>query len=323
VPDHAESLVCPVCATRVETGRSGTVPYPGAGSGPSGMKPESIVFCGSCGVGIALPAWSAEDMDRYYSGGNFWSIPKTEILSPRRYSVHYALAESRWRQVEPLLGKNGNPVSILDFGAGHGFFGMAAARSRRVRLFRYVCVEKDKAMVESLKRTWPVLFPEITLELYDRAEDAGDAFDCVCLSQVLEHLSEPRPLIGSLVRKLVPGGMFFAEVPHRDDMFKKDVFPHVLFFDPGSLRRLLERPDLEIVSVDGWGNDRERSPFASRNASPFRAAGLKIILRLRGFIPLRSLLRFISRFYEMDVRRDRGVWVRAICRRAAAIRPEQ
>jgi tRNA1(Val) A37 N6-methylase TrmN6 len=55
--------------------------------------------------------------------------------------------------MEPLFRGTGKEISILDIGAGHGFFGMVAARSNNLRLSKYICVEKDKVLGESLKKT--------------------------------------------------------------------------------------------------------------------------------------------------------------------------
>lgn len=73
-------------------------------------------------------------------------------------------------------------------------------------------------------------------------------FDLITLTHVLEHVAAPRELLGSLRRRLRPGGRLLVEVPCADDpllgLFGGAYRPlcpgdHVSFFDAAGLRRLL------------------------------------------------------------------------------------
>ncbi|MFO0573194.1 MAG: class I SAM-dependent methyltransferase [Polyangia bacterium] len=73
-------------------------------------------------------------------------------------------------------------------------------------------------------------------------------FDLITLTHVLEHVAEPRALLGSLRRRLRPGGRLLVEVPCADDPLLglmggayRPLCPgdHVSFFDADGLRRVL------------------------------------------------------------------------------------
>ena len=55
------------------------------------------------------------------------------------------------------------------------------------------------------------------------------SFDCVVLDNVLEHLSEPKPLLGEIHRVVVRGGILVVGVPGKRG-FAADV-DHKVFYD--------------------------------------------------------------------------------------------
>lgn len=288
--------------------------YPTAAKGASDARPKSIIFCEGCGVGIAVPLWSDKDIEKLYSDGLYWNHSSVEVLTPRKYPVPYALANARWKMIERFFQRKDNGLKILDFGAGHGFFGMAAAESTIVGLKKYACVERDRILSESLEKTWAIRFPAIPLEITDELEKVDDLFDCIIVSQVLEHVVEPRSLIRLIFEKLSPGGLLFIDVPNQDHLFKEDVFPHLYFFNLNSLNSLLAGLGLNVKMIDCFGNDMHRSPL-NKNVITFYSFLLKILMRIRAFIPISFLLLMSSRCFDISKRNNNGIWIRAICQR--------
>jgi SAM-dependent methyltransferase len=274
-------------------------------------KPEFIVFCENCGVGIAAPLWTSEDLDEFYSKGKYWANSKIEILSPKKYPVAYALAVSRWKLIEPLLREK--QISILDIGAGHGFLGIVAAKSKNLNLLKYVSIEKDRTLQESLRKTWSACFPNNILQIKDCVDHIDGKFDCIILSQVLEHLTDPKVLLRIVLAKLSKKGVLFIDVPNQDYLFKKDVFPHFLFFNISSLQYLMKDCGLMINSIDCYGNDMNSSPLNLKNTSRLYSLLTKIIMTTKVVIPERFILTFFSRYFEMNKQNNNGIWIRAIC----------
>jgi len=308
---YKELQLCPICSWGFKNGQYRTVSYPTEAE-KSENKPKWIAFCENCGVGIAVPVWSIDELENFYSSGDYWGNSRAEVLSAKKYPVPYALARSRWKLVEPLIRRVGDKTSVLDIGAGHGFLGMIAAKSKDLRLATYVCVEKDRTLGESLKKTWSVYFPNSNLQVKEHIDHVDGQFDCVILSHILEHLIDPQKMLHTVLKKLTKGGILFVDVPNQDYLFKKDVFPHFLFFNISSLRHLLQECGLTISLIDCYGNDMNRSPMNFRHSSRMRSAFVEIIMRTRWIIPERVILAIFSKYFEMNKANSNGTWIRAI-----------
>lgn len=303
---------CPICSGPFEKEKCRTVPYPAESEEAFKKRPKSIIFCENCGIGIAAPAWDIEELEKFYCEGSYWKNPKVEILSPKKHPGPYALAVSRWELIEPLLERTAKPISILDVGAGYGFFGMAAVKNKNLRLSSYVCVEKDRTLIESLKKTWSVSFPKISLEIKEHIGQVDGTFDLIILSHILEHLTDPKTFLITVLAKLAKNGLLFIDVPNQDYLFKKDVFPHFLFFNKLSLQMLLKNYGLKIKLIDCYGTDMNRSQLNYRNVSILDKAFIKIIFGLSPIIPEKNFLSFFSWYLGTSEQNNKGTWVRAI-----------
>jgi 2-polyprenyl-6-hydroxyphenyl methylase/3-demethylubiquinone-9 3-methyltransferase len=119
-------------------------------------------------------------------------------------------------------------------------------------------------------------------------------FDVVVCIEVLEHLFEPQLAVAEALRVLKPGGLFLATVPNaaywRDrvdallgmwqpagDHFGRAQpwrSPHIRFFSPSSLRRMLTQLGLTQVDVGGMPTPLfGRVPGLRRFSGPPRAPG--------------------------------------------------
>jgi SAM-dependent methyltransferase len=96
------------------------------------------------------------------------------------------------------------------------------------------------------------------------------SFDCITLSQVLEHIPEPLVLLRRLKRLLKPGRIIVVSVPNIGSIQAKiagdlwwglDVPRHLTHFSPESLRRTLEAVGLSIVRMDHF-TLQTRAPYA-------------------------------------------------------------
>jgi SAM-dependent methyltransferase len=94
----------------------------------------------------------------------------------------------------------------------------------------------------------------------------GASFDLIYMGDVLEHVPDPRRVVDEVARLLAPGGYFYLRGPitthslarrlglavmglaGRDIVLREPPY-HVLEFTPRSLRGLVERAGLEVVSM--------------------------------------------------------------------------
>lgn len=100
------------------------------------------------------------------------------------------------------------------------------------------------------------------------------AFDVVVCIEVLEHLFEPHRAAGEALRVLAPRGVYLVSVPNvaywrrrlelgllarwnpfGDDLSAREPWrdPHIRFFTPKTLRRMLQVAGFSVSAVDGVG----------------------------------------------------------------------
>ena len=96
---------------------------------------------------------------------------------------------------------------LLDFGFGKGQFLLAAKEQGWVGLG----VETAMDRANFARDLYQV---DVIDTFYEGGAVTEDRFDLITLNHVLEHLPEPEPILGELVRSnLEPGGLVMIEVP--------------------------------------------------------------------------------------------------------------
>lgn len=307
------TMTCPGCGGDLEEGRSQSMQYPLRDEERDGLHPSLIAFCPGCGLGVALPMPKTQQMDEM--NASFWKVSAESIFLPRRFPTYYALAKARWQGTEQFLVKEGvqkRAVSILDIGAGHGFFGWAASESRAVDLKEYYAVEADQVFRKSLEKTWRGFRPGIEFQVKNSLSEVNGKFDVIVLSHVLEHLSDPSVMLRQVTQKLSADGLLFIEVPNKDYRFKKYLFPHVLFFDSRSLRSIIEKNGLSIDVLEGYGRSvPDSGTFKSEELCP----ATKIVLKASGVLPAALVAGVLNMDLAAANRNERGTWLRLWARK--------
>ncbi|RMF27278.1 MAG: class I SAM-dependent methyltransferase [Bacteroidetes bacterium] len=100
---------------------------------------------------------------------------------------------------------------------------------------------------------------------------AGQRYDVVLLSHVLEHIPEVAGFLDALHERLVPGGVLFVKVPNYGSIFARYIakgrwhsylpLQHQWYFEKATLKALLQRHGFEPLTV----YTRE---FLSSNGAP-------------------------------------------------------
>jgi len=311
-------LVCPVCSGSFESNKCKRIVYPtDTLDNKFPDKPHSILFCNNCGVGIAFPRLTDEQFVRLYSRGGYWRNAKIEVLAARKFPGHYTLARARWDFVKSFITKKWKrkSISILDIGAGHGFFGMVVARDKSISLRKYCTVETDKVLSESLKKTWQKYFPEVIFEGKDFLNKVEREYNLVIMSNILEHLDNPKYILNEAIERLAKDGLLFVDVPNQDYLFKGDAFPHLVFFNKHSLETLLKKTRLEIRHISCYGKNMKYSPINYRNNKKIFVKIAVILHKIRFIIPSQISRAFFSWYFGVNKKNVNGVWLRAIGQR--------
>lgn len=150
-------------------------------------------------------------------------------------------------QADTLLRKLSLPSSaaILDYGCAKGGTLKRALAKRgdlRVHLFD---------VSEMYLPFWRTFIDEEHWAVYQPKESWDGRFDVVTSFFSLEHVVEPRAMLGDVARMLKPGGTFYGIVPNTfantADFVVSD---HVNHFSATSLSVLLETSGFRVVDID-------------------------------------------------------------------------
>lgn len=304
---------CPACDILIEE-EAPRMAYPGQCSKELILK--EVVSCANCSAGVAFPLPGEEEIEKFYVAGNYWKENYTKLLLPQDLPGYYAVAKARWNFIRPHIlaaapSENPPAVRMLDIGAGHGFMGTIAAQDFRIRLQQYGVTESDRRLLDSLRNTWGKLFASIPSTFAESLKDIHSDYHLVILSHIVEHLSSPRNFIKQVSDRMTQDGLLFIEVPHEDQHFKPDVFPHVLFLNPRSLRHLVESLGFEVREVACYGRKREVAPF-SRTSESLGGLLAKVLYRGRSYLPSWVGPAYYGHYFGAGIPNADGTWVRLI-----------
>jgi 2-polyprenyl-6-hydroxyphenyl methylase/3-demethylubiquinone-9 3-methyltransferase len=165
-------------------------------------------------------------------------------LAPRLYAVegrNWHL-QSRMSLVIDTIERFAAPGGrVLDVGCGTGFLLEELAR----RGYHGLGVDLSPESVEIAKGRLQELgaADRLTAEVGSAYEPPEGPFDLITLTDVLEHLEEPRRCLGALAAQLAPDGLLVVSTPNRRSL-------------PGARRWMAERGvpgiSLNLAPIDNW-----------------------------------------------------------------------
>ncbi len=134
---------------------------------------------------------------------------------------------------EVFPGRAAESVRVLDVGCGNGSqLAVPLARCG----FQVTGVDVDEPSIEHARRLAAGL-PNASFLCQEVSELRTGPFDVVILSEVLEHMEEPRELLAASVRHLAEGGVVIVTVPNGYGEFELDSRLFRLF----RLQRVVDR----------------------------------------------------------------------------------
>lgn len=222
-----------------------------------GVEPSSLhgfSRCTACGFLFASQVPASAFLARLYS----------EVIDPRLVASRTGAASWTGHQLRLAGGLlqrlDANPLRILDYGCGDGVV-VRALRAAGIECFGYepFMRGKEESIFDSL-----------------RAVEAAVPFEAILLSDVLEHVPDPRQLLIEVRGLLAPRGLLCVSVPDfREDRARRllddaargnavsaelNPWEHLNYFSPESLSSLLERsgfvPEREPVPAFGLRDER-------------------------------------------------------------------
>lgn len=271
--------------------------YPAQSQNPLGLI--GITECNVCNLAFAAPMPSQEQLDRFYADGTYWQkrVQPTRLLHLHGLAQGIARADwcARWIKVTPSV--------VADVGAGYGWQAEGLARAFGHGVSQYAFVEPDDQAAAAIEgRSMAISCRRIP------RLDVDAVYDLIFLNQVLEHVARPVDFLKIAGAALRPGGRIYIETPHRDDLFKGDVFPHTLFFSKDALSYAIRCAGLELVTIEVFG----RMPGAGLASLALRAA-----FRLAAVTGWTSAAVFLDSLLWHYHPGPAGIWLRALARRPA------
>lgn len=211
-----------------------------------------VIDCEVCGFAHILPFPNAESIERMYRETYYGEMIPDYIARHTKDKDWWSQVHaSRLETMEALLP--GADRRILDIGSGPGFFLLAA----RERGWSALGFEPSN---QAWRHSAQVLGLEVRQEFFsEQTRLAPASFDAVHMSDVVEHIQDPRAMLRAVRRALRPGGVLCVATPNDFNPIQKALRKdqgfspwwvsapdHVNYFSFDSLQKLLERHGFDV-----------------------------------------------------------------------------
>jgi 2-polyprenyl-3-methyl-5-hydroxy-6-metoxy-1,4-benzoquinol methylase len=281
-----EPIACAICA-----GRDTRHLYAKSGYG--------IAACVRCGLVYANPRAPSEKILARYNRDYFWNeyLPS---LGAANGTFDLTQFDTRHAPLLRLMAERAPGRRLLEVGCGAGFFLKAAARAGWQVEGIELSDEASRFAVERLQLP-------IRRERAETAPIAPGSFEAAAMFDVIEHLFDPRAVLGAIARALVPGGLVVISTPNFEsasrhllgvDWAVLSPLEHVYYFTEDSLRRLLEATgfsEVQFVRRHAPWSPQETINFRYTHApNGVRARATEALVRTGG-MPLARALQHLGR----------------------------
>jgi 2-polyprenyl-3-methyl-5-hydroxy-6-metoxy-1,4-benzoquinol methylase len=218
--------------------------------------------CAVCGLVQIVPVPPAASLDRYYRDdyrklGAYGADVADTSKFPRDNLFYFNRGRAVAELVAPHFAAD-QSLRILDIGAGFGHILHALGTAFPKATLH--AIEYSALCVRHLRGIGITVDSESVETVLERA---GEPWDLIILSHVLEHLREPAETLEAIRSRLAPGGLLYVEVPNitreglrtYPDHFWAPRYdePHTMFFTQDVVTRVLERAGFASVFCNTAG----------------------------------------------------------------------
>lgn len=198
--------------------------------------------CPSCGMHTLDPSPVDVVLDEFNTGEGYQGAfdLETEMLARHEVSLRH-------------LERSVTPGRLLDVGSGPGFL-LKAARERG---WTPVGLDPSPFAVAQARDAGF----EAHAGMLEEVDLDEASFDALALLQVIEHVTDPRPLLAACRRLLRPGGAIVVATPNPRSLLartKREGFNywippvHCVWYTPRALTMVLRRAGFRVVHRTTW-----------------------------------------------------------------------
>jgi 2-polyprenyl-3-methyl-5-hydroxy-6-metoxy-1,4-benzoquinol methylase len=214
----------------------------------------SYVRCRGCGLVQMNPQPLGPAVLRRYREGHGDAYLRYELTNEAAFLrlQELALEDAGFPALEAALKKRGKPA-VLDIGCAAG----ALLNVLRDRGWKTAGVEISPA-AEYARRERGL---DVKSRPLEENQFAGDHFDLVLASHLIEHLSDPGAFVREVCRITAPEGRFFVTTPNIAGFqarlfrgrWRSAIFDHLYLFSVKTLSRLLRENGFTPERIITWG----------------------------------------------------------------------
>jgi SAM-dependent methyltransferase len=272
----AHSKRCPLCEANVSIIADG---FPGYKEGHK----YKILECEYCDLQFAAPNIIPSGLyDSIYDNAD--KLPGYD-----RYCHYLKLVQSAGKPLDELasqeaaywfirfeLSKLSPAVRILEIGSGLGYLAYAIHAAG----YSITAIDISKDAISKARSTFGDLY--LHKDLTELAEEQPCSFDVVIMTEVLEHVADPKGFLGAAASMLKKNGQIMLTTPNKSDFplcacWDTENPPvHLWWFSETAIRRLAQIGNLSIRIADFasmYVGSQRKSPSTSRPAFLDEAGG--------------------------------------------------
>ena len=231
----------------------------------------TVQKCADCGFRFTNPIPKEEDIGSYYGADNYMSHA-TQNKKGLMPFVYKRVRNMNLNNKLRLVKKHAKGKSLLDIGAGNGFF-LNACQTEQ---FVVQGLEPDERARSVAKKDF-----DLDLNLPSEIKNMEDnSFDVITMWHVLEHVYHLKADIKEYKRVLKEDGSLIIALPNIDsydsNYYKEywdglDLPLHLYHFTPSDVKNLFAQFDMEIVEMKPMKFD---SYWVSMNSEKFKGGSL-------------------------------------------------
>ena len=228
--------------------------------------------CRDCRCLFLDPMPGTDRIASFYPEQYWWEDESSPGLLPKLEGLYRRLAlidHVRFIAAAARATPSGSGARILDVGCGPG----TVLSLLRKKGFQVAGVDFSARAAEIARKEHGI---EVAVGPLEKLSFPAEGFDVVVLLHTLEHVPNPREVLGEVIRVLKPQGRVVVQVPNIDSVqfqffgarwYGLDVPRHLIDYSRSSLLRLLSRSGFDVKRVRHF-NLRDNAPALASSLFP-------------------------------------------------------